>query len=163
MIPNQLQFIRKVLYQLKQRYGIKVDYYRVTATTVDDETGAVSTTKTKFTIRKAIRLPDKRTRGFQYDLSFIAANKNFTMGGTYDRDTRDFIIDRRDIPKEFEPALEDYILLNNERYNVKQVVELDEGQGYYLTAEATESEPPYAVHELSVVDEIDLSQRTTRS
>lgn len=160
MVPNQLQFIKKVLYHLKQRYGAKIEYYHVTSNTTDDETGIGSILKLKFVIKRAIRLPDKRTRGFQYDLSFIAANKNFTMGATYDRNARDFIISRSDLPKDFEPGIEDYILMSNQRYNVKQLIELDFKQGYYISGEATEGESLGAVHDIKVSDGIDMSQQT---
>ena len=63
------------------------------------QTGVATVNPTDYLIKRMISLPIKRDRTFEYDLAYIAVGKNFTYGGYYDRNRREFILDARDMPK----------------------------------------------------------------
>lgn len=90
-------------------------------------------------IRKAIVVERKTFPDIDYDLSFIAANKNFTYGGVFTRIEIVAIILGRDIPPTVVPKLEDYILKGNDRFNIKNIMILDERLGYLFSLERVEN------------------------
>lgn len=127
-----LKFIRRTLYSLSRRYGAAVDYYRNTSQVVDNATGVTVYTRTKQRVRRAIRLPDTRTRQFAQDIAYLAANKNFTYGATWDQGKREFLIEGRQLAG-LVPRVGDWIVHDNKRWNIKEVVELDYHAGYAIT------------------------------
>jgi hypothetical protein len=72
------------------------------------------------------------TRDFEYDLSFIAANKNFTYGGFFDPSVRDVIIDSKDIPSGFEITGDMYVIFDDRRYEIKETREAENGYAWWL-------------------------------
>jgi hypothetical protein len=62
--------------------------------------------------------PENWMRNFNYDLSYIAAGKNFVYGGYYDVSRRDFIIDSDDLPDGFSPSNNDFLLYDEKRYEI---------------------------------------------
>lgn len=49
------------------------------------------------TVRRPIKVPVKATRGFEYDLTYIASNKNFVGGGYFITGELALIIDVKDL------------------------------------------------------------------
>jgi len=73
-------------------------------------------------------------RSFEYDLTYIAANKNFTYGGFYDDSSRLIILDYKDLKNsKLTPRINDIIVYNSREWLVKQIVSLDINYGYALT------------------------------
>lgn len=137
-VATGLSFIRQTLYKLKQDYGFPVDIYRVTSTGVDQSTGRRTQTRTKYPVKKAIVLPNALARKFSYDLSFIAANKNFTYGAWYDINTRICIIDSLDIPKGFQFVIDsDYLMFEGSRYEVKSAEPIEHKYGFIVVMKET--------------------------
>jgi len=118
---SNLREIRKIIYRLKRQYGLPVTIKRPDELTYDLKTGATVKTFTEYNLKKVPVLPTKLLRDFAYDLSYIAANKNFTYGGYYDKDTRAIIIDKRDLPSGFFLTINDYVVFDGNQYNVKEV------------------------------------------
>lgn len=102
MLQNRLRQIRLVVYALKRAYGAKIYFYRQASITQNVKTGVIDRVQTKYSVNKAIILPSKMTRDFTYDLSFIAANKNFTYGALFDPEQRTIIVDARDLASGFQ-------------------------------------------------------------
>ncbi len=127
------RFIKTVVYKLKRRYGQQILLTKVTSKgTSDYTTGTISgrTTDTK-NIKKAVILPSRQTRNFNYDLSYIAANKNFTYGGFYDISQRDVIIENKDLGT-FVLSQDTMITFNSETYEIKEFQEYPNIKAWYL-------------------------------
>lgn len=126
----QLRFISQVLYNLKRRYGQKITIVRPTAQTVDPTTGATTETSTSIIVRLAIVLPQKMKRDFDYDLSYVAANKNFTYGGFFDVGDRYIIVDRKDLVKDYQPSLDHRVIIGSDIYEVVTFEKFELDAGY---------------------------------
>jgi hypothetical protein len=155
-----LQFIRRALYSLTRRYGAPGDIYRTTTSTTNNETGVITSERIVVRVRRMIRLPDTRSRQFAYDIAFLAANKNFTYGGTSDQGQRDFIVLGTDIGT-FKPTMGDWIVHDSKRWNVEKVEELDYHQGFLLKTKQIDSDPLCQIFEHSVSHTLEVSQETS--
>lgn len=129
-----IKFIRNILYSLKRRFGLPMEFvYKLTSST-DSRTGKVTITKESFRVNRAILLPSVVERTFSYDLTFIASNKNFTYGGLYNTDERRIILDGIDLPNQFEPKAGQSVIFNGKRWDIKKVQQFQIGKGFLLTA-----------------------------
>ena len=119
---RKFRFLRATIYKLKRRFGESVTFVRIEETGATDfATGEVAENYLeKKNVRNAIFLPFALSRNFSYDLSYIAANKNFTYGGMYDISVSTIICDKKDL-KGFELDLNAYVLVDCKRYEVKKV------------------------------------------
>lgn len=127
-----LRFIKRVLYALKRDYGLPVNIVWRVSSEANLETGKKTVTKDSILVNQGIILPSTIDRGFVYDLTFIASNKNFTYGGLFDKQYRRVIIDRDDLPSDFEIEIGYYLVFNNNRYEVEEVNEFEQSAGYFM-------------------------------
>lgn len=135
------RFVKSVIKSLKRRDGQPVTLYKTTTTgTINWEEGSVDgrVTDTK-SIAKALILPGRTAKTFNYDLTYIAANKNFTYGGTYDTTTRDIIIDRDDIG-DFGIDMNTRVRFNESDYEIKALNDFEESNSVYLTVVKVEGQ-----------------------
>ena len=110
-----------VIYNLKQKQGRFAALYHPTTTTRNLQTGKTVRNFTITKIKKVVVAPQRVFISFQYDLAYIAANKNFTYGGLYDLSSRTIIVDRRDLPTGYSPTNNsDEFILEEGRYVVKE-------------------------------------------
>lgn len=158
---NQLRFIRDVIYNLKRDYGVKIKIINTLTSDVNRATGKKIVTRDIKIVQRAIVLPSRNQREFYYDLSFIAANKNFTMGGYVDTDERKFIVDRRDLKGMIISVGQSYLIYQDQRFDVKEVAEFEESNTYGLICKqsvAASSEDN--VIELKLISSIGFDQQT---
>jgi len=132
MPDNSLRQIKRTLYSLKRKFGLKVIYRAPIRNDLNVRTGVVLRKFDEYIIRRAIVLPSNQTRNFIYDLAYIAANKNFTSGGFFDRNDRIIILDAEDFPKTFEPSLNDHVEFREKRYEITAISEAEESNGWLL-------------------------------
>ena len=104
---NSIRQVRNIIYALKRKFGFRVDILTTESITQDLQTGMIVRNERLIVIRKAVVVTSKEIRDFTYDLSFIASNKNFTYGGLFDTSERVMIIGKRDLPKDYVPAIND--------------------------------------------------------
>ena len=142
MSAPETKFIRSVLYRLKRLFGTRIEVVWVTTDTPNLETGDKDETRDSVTVNRAIVLPTKQDRRFEYDLAFIAAAKNFTYGGTYDRTSRTFVIDAGDLPIDFEIELGFQIVYRNTMYEVAGVQEFELERAVVVVAREEENQEP---------------------
>ena len=83
-------------------------------------------------LRRAILLPTKTDRSFVYDLAYIAANKNFTEGGIFDRVARTAIIETKRLPKGFVINDDDIVVFNDDYYTIASLDQTEKNSGYVL-------------------------------
>lgn len=135
--------IQQVLYTLKREYSKSVAIYHPEDYAYNLQTGKKSKDLSVYEVRKAIVLDAKVSRDFVYDLTYIAANKNFTYGAFFDATERVCIIDRRDLPQGFEITLQDYVVYDNERYEIKDYNVTIDKSSYALLLRHVENSKPY--------------------
>jgi len=122
---------------MKRNYGLPVDLYNQTLGETDLETGQKSSTYSKVSIRRAIVQPARNHRDFVYDLAYISANKDFTTGGFFDAADRRIIVDARDLPSTWVMDADQFVIFNNQRYDIKSFYEFEQDMGYILVVRAT--------------------------
>jgi len=114
--------IRNTIYKLKRLYGGSIFLYRQGNPTTDTKTGVKTWPgRTVITISRVIILPVKIERTQTQTISMISSDKQFVYGGTYDRASRWFYIDPRDLPIGYEIAQDDWIVYGGKKYEIKQV------------------------------------------
>jgi hypothetical protein len=123
--------IRQALYALKRGFGSTVKLYKLNTTSTDYKTGIKTSGSTFITIHRCIILPARIQREV---MSAITGNREFPYGGSYDADTRIFVIDSRDLPKGYVIQNDDWLEYDNYRYNPKIVEELEQHTGWTITA-----------------------------
>ena len=137
---SKYRFVKSVIRSLKRQYGQSVILYKTTTTaTIDWTTGTSSgrLTSTK-TIAKALVLPGRTSRNFNYDLAIISANKGFT-GGQYDPTQRDVIIDRDDVGT-FNINMNTRVRFDSSDYAIKELHDYEEQNAVYLTVVKVEGQ-----------------------
>lgn len=160
MVPNnKLRFIRRVLYSLKRDYGTPMDLYQLISSETNPKTGKVTLDRRRISIRKAIILPSVLARKFSYDLSYIAANKNFTYGANYDINSRTVIVEANDLPSDIEIKIDDWVVIENRRYEIKSSERLEHGYGFLLSLKETLGALPLQSLLLSVNNKLHIEQR----
>lgn len=121
--------IRKIIYALKREWGTPVDIRRETVSTNIDTGVTTVTPVLQCSIRRGIILPRAIQTDFVYDLSFIAANKNFTYGGHFEVNNQDLLLDARDardaIGAPFEIHQDDFVYIAERRYTIQSIAKYD--------------------------------------
>ena len=111
--------------------GLPIAYHVIDSNVTDPETGLKTTVLRVINIKEAIVLDARTFRSFVYDIAYLSANKDFTMGGFFDPEDRRVILDPRDL-KAHVPKIEDYFVFNNARYDIKEVNTFENNFGYEL-------------------------------
>lgn len=101
-------FISQILYSFKRKtvFHRTITFTRQIFGTIDIVTGQRTITTNRCVVLKGFYFSEAQTRKFAYDLSFIAANKNFTYGGTFDHYANRLIIESKDLIDENDEAFE---------------------------------------------------------
>ena len=138
---NNLREIRKVIYHLKMRYGLTLEYFDPTGQTHDPKTGAITRQFTQITINRAVILPTDLSRSFIYDLAYIASNKNFTEGGFFDKNLKKIIIDKEDFPQDFLPDVNHHMEFDGGRYEILSIQIFEDRRAYLFNVEGILNSP----------------------
>lgn len=124
---------RIAIYRLKRDWGLNVTLYRALTNVNNVQTGVITRTYQVIDIERAPVLHKIANRKFVYDLAYIAADKNFTEGAFFDQGGRVIILDAHDLPKGFEPTLNDFLVFRTQRYEIKQLETIEELAIYHLS------------------------------
>lgn len=147
-IVHLKKLIRKTVYRLKWLYGFPVDLYTETQGDYVPTTGRQPTTLSKIHIDRCIILPGLAHRDFFFSISVIRANSNFVTGGDVQVDDRQFIIDGRDLPVDKVIDIEhDYIIWDNQRWDIKSSTTLEESTGFYLVGRKLSNQIVRQIHD----------------
>lgn len=145
--------VRGILYDLKRQHGVEVDYHAIgpVVTPFNVETGEqAARSLTGIRISQAITFDAMAWLKFEYDLGYIAANKNFTYGGTFEVTDRVFVFDANDLQGNVPGQENHYIVFDGKRYEPKQITTLDYQAGYVIHAGATQAQTLGRVINVSV-------------
>jgi len=136
-----IKFIRKILRRLKKRYGLPVTFRNHTSTN-DLESGVITRVTVEQSVRRCIVLNSEEARDFAYDLSYIAANKDFTYGGFFDTSKRLMIVDVKDL-NTLELDMNSEVVYNGLLYRMVKLERSEDNKSYYMLVEnlSTETVP----------------------
>jgi len=150
------------LYQLKKDLGVgPVDFYKYGGTETDLSTGERILTRTKATVELAIPLTTQTKRRIIQTISKIGAAKEFVYGGYFDRDSKIFIIDRRDLP--FELNLDDWFIFDGKKFQVKEFDEWDTAAIYVVLGQRQRGDTFSQIHDQRARDVIFLEESANAS
>lgn len=125
--------LKTTLYNLSREYGATITLQkRADTSDFDPETGLQSIDETLYPGIRAIVLPQSVKRSFNYDLSYVAASKNFVYGGFFEDAAIILIIERRSLPAAVTSITgHDYITVDSISYKVSHV-EAARDSGYII-------------------------------
>jgi|WetSurMetagenome_2_1015567.scaffolds.fasta_scaffold24663_4 hypothetical protein len=135
--------IRQILYALKKAFGSTIVLYKLEVASTNYTTGIKSSTTSSITIPRCIVLPVRLQREIIQSIAQISANKMFAYGGSFDGGTREFVIDARDLPSGYNIDLDDYLVYDNRRYDIKNIEILEQRTGWHLTGRLIVKDPVY--------------------
>ena len=137
---NTLRQIKNIVYRLKRSHGVVATLRKRGADSYDVQTGTITRASSDIVIKRAIMLPAQVSRQFFYDLSYVAANKNFAEGGFADMNKSVAIIDIRDLPKGTVIDNNDSLLANGNQYEVDKTDSDAIPHSYMLTLKRVEGQ-----------------------
>lgn len=156
------RFIRRTLYSLKRQYWGRVDVYKLVAAATDYEVGTKTYNRTMVTVPKAIVLPAKIKREVVQGISSISANKAFVYGGTYDAGTRTFIFDTRDLPANYEIVMDDWLIYDGRRYDIKSISEFEQHAAWIVVGKEVKGVRPEQIIQIKMEDLLDIEHEVVQ-
>jgi len=147
--------IRSVIYNLKRQYGGPIDIYNFLGSTVDLKTGVSTSEKELSQIKRAVILPARAMRNFVQSISKISADKQFVYGGTYDRRTRMFLVDRLDAP-DLDLTIDDWIVYDGKKYEIKHFDEFEFNSLWVIVGHAIVGDVPEQIFPVAGEDRLEL-------
>lgn len=116
--------LRQALYSLRKQYGGgPISIYQASNVETDLVTGIKSNDVNVTVVDQVVVLPTKVTVENINSISKISSNKMFVVGGGFDSRARTFIIDKWDTPDLDEIKLDDWIVFDNNKYELKRIEE----------------------------------------
>jgi len=154
--------MKRLLYRLKRQYGDLMYLYQVISSSNNVKTGVIEMDYNVYKIKRGIPLPKQLSRKFAYDLTFLAANKNFQYGAYYDMGIRDFILETKDLPRVIRNSvkvdLQWHLMYQHKRYNLKEVNSYADGLAMYIVGNETVQQLPFEWHNKEVSAQIEFFQ-----
>lgn len=138
-------FVNDAIYTLKREFGSSLELYIVKAVTPNLSTGKTTSNIKKIKISRAPVLQSKDTDAFKYSLSFIAANKNFTYGAMFGVSGRTIIVDSKDLPADYVWSMDQYIIYQNQRFNMKDMAQY--AGGYIFMVEEMKGQEKVVIYD----------------
>ena len=157
------RFIRKTLYSLKRAYGSTVDIYKLSSATTNYKTGVKTIGKSMTRVERCIVLPVKVQRETMQGISQISAGKKFMYGGTFDAGTRLFIVDARDMATDYEFNMDDWLVYNARKYEIKDLSEFEQNAAWVITGKEVLGVVPEQIIKISVDHALDIDSEATET
>lgn len=145
MWSNELRRSKDIIYKLKRSYG-KVAYLRKPTTNQNNrQTGEVVRTFSVYRVNKAVVLPIEIMKSFIYDLTYVAANKNFTYGAFFDKGSSFVLIDSSDLYTTIDESI-DHLVIDQQKFEISKS-EKSDSYWYMMVKSLGNTDPivdPYA-------------------
>ena len=138
-MPNRARFIDRGVKRLTRHYGKLISFVNPTTGAMNYQTGKRERSFTTVGSVKALVHPSKADHAFAYDLSYLAANKNFVYGGLFERGKIDLIVRTANLTN-FDVNLSTFIMIDGEAYVIGKIT--NDMAGDYimvLTVQRTEN------------------------
>ena len=123
---NALKHIRHIVYKLKREQGVTIILVNTTYSAQNLETGVITKSNQNITIKRAVMLPYMQVK------QVFASGAPFDFGGIINTSTRFVIIDKIDLPADFEITTAMHIIYDSRQYEIEQVQRTVEGYGWLL-------------------------------
>lgn len=134
---------RKLIYALKRKEGFAIQVIKTGNADIDACTGDLNIDLEIIDVRYVIMIDGSLMKSFVYDLSYIAANRNFTTGGYFSKDTQFFYIDRRDLKNkgltedDMDTSTYIRVMKNDHVYKCKTLHNYEDDTAYIIEAVRT--------------------------
>lgn len=148
------QELRRIIYELKQRWGVPADLYRVTVGEPNLDTGDTGVTIQKTNVPQLISGGYTFMKKFQYTISYVRANSNFTYGAFFE------VGDVFAIVTDVAIGDKDYIVLRGKKYNM-QTIDVLCDDVYLLHMRQTTGEEFSQFFDMYVRSQVDVEQEVT--
>lgn len=140
---NNSHEVTKAIYTLKRTLSKPVVLQKILTTSRDTKTGERIREIQNIPIRRVVVGDTSVLKKFVYDLSYIAANKNFTTGALFDQFDTLFIIDGKDLPKGVEVNQDSRVILDSQLYEIKSFTRTQDKRSYIIHGRALEQYETY--------------------
>ena len=114
-MPNT--FVEKTVKALIKEYGFQMEFQILVTASANFFTGEHNHTLSPRSTVKALILNQKVTERFSYDLTYIAAGKNFVYGGMYDDEELPVACLTRDLPEGYSNSSR--VIFNDTQYQIR--------------------------------------------
>lgn len=151
--------IRRLLYGLKRQWGRDFDYVQILTSEANSVTGDFEIHR-RIIRFPAVLLPQSQLRKFIQDISYLAANKNFTYGGYNDYNALSIVILKSDLPLDFNPDLNGYINYDHKRFERVRFENLAD-EAYLLVVQGIEGARPYQTIPMRSYNNLQIQSRVT--
>lgn len=163
MSPVELtkrEHLRRALYQFRMRHGVPADLYSLAVGSPNFETGVPGVTRTKISLPQFITGSVDLLRKFQYSISSVKANSNFSYGGFFEVGDRFGIVDGTYL-NGYQIQQKDYFVYQGKRYDIQKLVALDANSGYLVHIRHVEGSKPYQILDVTIVQTIPVTDEVT--
>ena len=110
------QTLKKLIYRVKFRFPTPIVLINIGASTTDYDTGGVSLSETRFTVKRAVSLPEALS-------AFTQSGGLFRLSGSITESVRPILIDKADA-KGMDISVDNTkVLLDNKRWDVSKVLD----------------------------------------
>ena len=151
--------VKLALYRMLRYSGVPMSVYTETGSGLNPETGRETVSRVYVHLRRCITFSVKQTTRFEYDLSFVAANKNFTYGGLFNVGDRVFILMSEHLPEDFSISVENtFIIFDNAKWDIAAFEKIDHDAGYIISARKTEGSSRKTEHLITVNQVLSVEQ-----
>ena len=133
----------KAIYRLKRSLASEILVQKITKTSRNIEVGTRGRQIQHHRVRKAIVGGSDILKRFVYDLSYIAANKNFTTGALFDQTDGLVIIDAKDLPKGYKLSHDDRIIKEGRLLQIHSFTTTADLRSYIIHTKTLETYETY--------------------
>jgi hypothetical protein len=153
---NNLDFVKQNLYVLKRSYGAPADLYHIVSMIQDPRIGTTITQKVKYHIKRAILLPTTLQTYLNPQGAYTKPGTDTPAGLTIGQKL--IIIDNRDLPKDFDIDLKDYLVINRVRYDIKSSEQLEHRKGTLLVTKQVTGQRVDEIFDVTIKQKLIINQ-----
>jgi hypothetical protein len=147
-----VQDVRRLLYSMKRRFGTPVDLYHETDSQPNVQTGVITQNRIKVHIPDAVFLDQSMVdRG---TLSKILGQ----LTGVMTTVSAAILIDGSEFTDKFHLALKDYVIIEDQRYEIISIKEIDDFESLYIELTEYKGSIKYDIHDIDIKDKLDVVQ-----
>jgi hypothetical protein len=147
-----VSWISKTVYALQRQYGVPISIYQNSIQQTDILSGVATLEKTKYQVKKAVKLPKSHVRQI-LDETFLE-HRNFKFGAYKLAEDQVFLLRDKDI--NFPLTLNDYIFCEGRRYNIKDIAKYD--GGFIVTTKEIDDVRTFEILEHKLLNRFHLHQ-----
>jgi hypothetical protein len=133
------------MYRVQRLFGTPAYVRKPNTTTEDVTTGRTNYTYDTYFVRRLAIVPGDKQQHFIYDLTYLAANKNFAYGGFFTTAQMIGILNTDDIPRNVVIDETWDIIINSRKHQIEKVAMIEEARIAVLALKLLENTPPIDV------------------